>query len=83
MLVIGPVALLNKPVRGGIPHFVLKNPPTTTAMDRLLKTLRTQVQNEAAENANVVFNELDVDSDSDNDHADDADHSNDADDNGV
>ena len=43
-VVIGPVALLNKPCTGCTPHLVLCNLPTVSALDRLKQSIRvTQI----------------------------------------
>jgi hypothetical protein len=48
-VVIGPVALLNKPCTGCSPHFVLCNLPSVNALDRLKRSRRTALQNVAEE----------------------------------
>jgi hypothetical protein len=44
-VVIGPIALLNKPRSGCTPHVVLCNLPDWSALDRLKKSRRTALQN--------------------------------------
>ena len=46
-VVIGPVALLNKPCSGCVPHLVLCNLPTLSALDRLKKRKRKELQDVA------------------------------------
>jgi hypothetical protein len=48
-VVIGPVALLNKPRSGCAPHIVLCSLPSVSALDRLKKSRRTALQNAAEE----------------------------------
>lgn len=46
-VVIGPVALLNKPCSGRAPHLLLCNLPSVSALERLKKRRRTAQQNVA------------------------------------
>jgi hypothetical protein len=46
-VVIGPVALLNKPRTGCCPHFILCNLPSVSALDRLKTSRRIALQNVA------------------------------------
>ena len=46
-VVIGPVALLNKPCSGGAPHLLLCNLPSVSALERSKKKRRTVQQNTA------------------------------------
>jgi hypothetical protein len=43
-VVIGPVALFNKPCSGGTPHLLLCNLPTVSALERSKKCIRRALQ---------------------------------------